>query len=161
MRGVDVFTDDGRVLHAYDVGPTGRLDELVVLWHHAPPISALLPSHSSSPRVPSGSAGSPMTDQVMEARLLIAMRPSPLRPLTLVRLPISWASNASPLSATLAAGHVPWTAELCSRTASVQWSACPPQRPGPSMDLTISRGCQMALHANFASTAWSRMMSLP
>jgi pimeloyl-ACP methyl ester carboxylesterase len=42
MREVDVFTDDGRVLHAYDVGPTGRLDELVVLWHHGTPISALL-----------------------------------------------------------------------------------------------------------------------
>jgi pimeloyl-ACP methyl ester carboxylesterase len=37
MREVDVFTDDGRVLHAYDVGPTGRLDELVVLWHHGTP----------------------------------------------------------------------------------------------------------------------------
>ena len=31
MREVDVPTADGRVLHAYDVGPTGRSDELVVL----------------------------------------------------------------------------------------------------------------------------------
>ena len=37
MREVDVRTDDGRVLHAYDVGPTGRSDELVVLWHHGTP----------------------------------------------------------------------------------------------------------------------------
>ena len=37
MREVDVGTDGGRVLHAYDVGPTGRSDELVVLWHHGTP----------------------------------------------------------------------------------------------------------------------------
>jgi pimeloyl-ACP methyl ester carboxylesterase len=37
MREVDVGTDDGRALHAYDVGPTGRSDELVVLWHHGTP----------------------------------------------------------------------------------------------------------------------------
>jgi pimeloyl-ACP methyl ester carboxylesterase/acyl dehydratase len=37
MREVDVRTDDGRVLHAYDVGPTGGSDELVVLWHHGTP----------------------------------------------------------------------------------------------------------------------------
>jgi pimeloyl-ACP methyl ester carboxylesterase len=37
MREVAVGTDDGRVLHAYDVGPTGRSDELVVLWHHGTP----------------------------------------------------------------------------------------------------------------------------
>ncbi len=37
MREVDVRTDDGRVLHAYDMGPTGRSDELVVLWHHGTP----------------------------------------------------------------------------------------------------------------------------
>jgi hypothetical protein len=37
MREVDVPTEDGRVLHAYDVGPTGRPDELPVLWHHGTP----------------------------------------------------------------------------------------------------------------------------
>jgi pimeloyl-ACP methyl ester carboxylesterase/acyl dehydratase len=37
MREVDVRTDDGRVLHAYDVGSTGRPDELVVCWHHGTP----------------------------------------------------------------------------------------------------------------------------
>jgi pimeloyl-ACP methyl ester carboxylesterase len=37
MREVDVGTDDGRALHAYYVGPTGRSDELVVLWHHGTP----------------------------------------------------------------------------------------------------------------------------
>jgi pimeloyl-ACP methyl ester carboxylesterase/acyl dehydratase len=37
MREVDVRTDDGRVLHAYDMGPTGRSDELVVMWHHGTP----------------------------------------------------------------------------------------------------------------------------
>ena len=37
MREVDVRSDDGRVLHAYDVGPTGRSDELAVLWHHGTP----------------------------------------------------------------------------------------------------------------------------
>jgi pimeloyl-ACP methyl ester carboxylesterase len=37
MREVDLATSDGRVLHAYDVGPTGRSDELVVLWHHGTP----------------------------------------------------------------------------------------------------------------------------
>ena len=37
MRELDLATDDGRVLHAYDVGPTGYSDELVVLWHHGTP----------------------------------------------------------------------------------------------------------------------------
>jgi pimeloyl-ACP methyl ester carboxylesterase len=37
MREIDILTADGRVLHAYDVGPTGRPDELVVLWHHGTP----------------------------------------------------------------------------------------------------------------------------
>ena len=37
MREVDVPTDGGRVLHTYDMGPTGRPDELVVLWHHGTP----------------------------------------------------------------------------------------------------------------------------
>jgi pimeloyl-ACP methyl ester carboxylesterase len=37
MREVDLATADGRLLHAYDVGPTGRSDELVVLWHHGTP----------------------------------------------------------------------------------------------------------------------------
>jgi pimeloyl-ACP methyl ester carboxylesterase/acyl-coenzyme A thioesterase PaaI-like protein len=37
MREVDVRTDDGRVLHAYDMGPTGHSDELVVLWNHGTP----------------------------------------------------------------------------------------------------------------------------
>ena len=37
MREVDVHTDGGRVLHTYDMGPTGRPDELVVLWHHGTP----------------------------------------------------------------------------------------------------------------------------
>lgn len=37
MRELDLATDDGRILHAYDVGPTGRADELVVLWHHGTP----------------------------------------------------------------------------------------------------------------------------
>src|SRR4029450_6057840 len=37
MREVDVPTDDGRVLHAYDVGPTGHTDELVVFWQHGTP----------------------------------------------------------------------------------------------------------------------------
>jgi pimeloyl-ACP methyl ester carboxylesterase len=37
MREVEVGVDDGRALHAYDVGPTGHPDELVVLWHHGTP----------------------------------------------------------------------------------------------------------------------------
>src|SRR5512133_844144 len=37
MLEVDVAAADGRVLHAYDVGPTGRSDELVVLWHGGTP----------------------------------------------------------------------------------------------------------------------------
>jgi pimeloyl-ACP methyl ester carboxylesterase len=37
MREVDVLTADGRVLHTYDVGPTERTDELVVLWQHGTP----------------------------------------------------------------------------------------------------------------------------
>jgi pimeloyl-ACP methyl ester carboxylesterase len=37
MREVDVLTADGRVLHTYDVGPTERSDELVVLWQHGTP----------------------------------------------------------------------------------------------------------------------------
>src|SRR4029453_7850754 len=34
---VEFAAADGRVLHAYDVGPTGRADELVVLWHGGTP----------------------------------------------------------------------------------------------------------------------------
>jgi len=37
MRDVDVLTADGRVLHTYDIGPTERTDELVVLWQHGTP----------------------------------------------------------------------------------------------------------------------------
>ena len=37
MREFDVEADDGRILHAYDVGPTERDDELVLLWHHGTP----------------------------------------------------------------------------------------------------------------------------
>jgi pimeloyl-ACP methyl ester carboxylesterase len=37
VREFDVEVDDGRILHAYDVGPTGREDELVLLWHHGTP----------------------------------------------------------------------------------------------------------------------------
>jgi pimeloyl-ACP methyl ester carboxylesterase len=37
MHEADVLTDDWRVLRAYDVGPTGRPDELAVLWHHGTP----------------------------------------------------------------------------------------------------------------------------
>jgi pimeloyl-ACP methyl ester carboxylesterase len=37
LREFDVEADDGRILHAYDVGPTGRSDELALLWHHGTP----------------------------------------------------------------------------------------------------------------------------
>lgn len=37
MQEFDVEGDDGRILHGYDVGPTGREDELVLLWHHGTP----------------------------------------------------------------------------------------------------------------------------
>jgi pimeloyl-ACP methyl ester carboxylesterase len=37
MFETDLTTTDGRTLHAYDVGPTGRPDELVVLWHGGTP----------------------------------------------------------------------------------------------------------------------------
>jgi pimeloyl-ACP methyl ester carboxylesterase len=37
IREVDVAASDDRVLHAYDVGPTSRSDELVVLWHGGTP----------------------------------------------------------------------------------------------------------------------------
>jgi pimeloyl-ACP methyl ester carboxylesterase len=37
MREFDVLTADRRVLHTYDVGPTERSDELVVLWQHGTP----------------------------------------------------------------------------------------------------------------------------
>lgn len=37
MLETDLTTTDGRTLHAYDVGPTGRSDELVVLWHGGTP----------------------------------------------------------------------------------------------------------------------------
>src|SRR5262245_5464006 len=37
MREVDLGTTDARLLHTYDVGPTGRSDELVVLWHGGTP----------------------------------------------------------------------------------------------------------------------------
>jgi pimeloyl-ACP methyl ester carboxylesterase len=37
LREVDILTADGRVLHTYDMGPTERTDELVVLWQHGTP----------------------------------------------------------------------------------------------------------------------------
>jgi pimeloyl-ACP methyl ester carboxylesterase len=37
MRELDVLTADGRVLHTYDLGPTERSDELVLLWQHGTP----------------------------------------------------------------------------------------------------------------------------
>jgi pimeloyl-ACP methyl ester carboxylesterase len=37
MLEIDVPAADGRVLHAYDVGPTGRSDELVLMWHGGTP----------------------------------------------------------------------------------------------------------------------------
>lgn len=37
MRELDLDSADGRVLHAYDLGATGRADELVVMWHHGTP----------------------------------------------------------------------------------------------------------------------------
>jgi pimeloyl-ACP methyl ester carboxylesterase len=37
MLETDLRTTEGRTLHAYDGGPTGRLDELVVLWHGGTP----------------------------------------------------------------------------------------------------------------------------
>jgi pimeloyl-ACP methyl ester carboxylesterase len=37
MIETDLTTTDGRTLHAYDVGPTGRPDELVLLWHGGTP----------------------------------------------------------------------------------------------------------------------------
>jgi pimeloyl-ACP methyl ester carboxylesterase len=37
VREIDLSTTDGRVLHAYDVGPTGSSDELVVFWHCGTP----------------------------------------------------------------------------------------------------------------------------
>ena len=52
MREIDVLTAEGRVLHAYDVGPTKGSDELVVLWLHgtpnigAPPEPLFEPAHS-------------------------------------------------------------------------------------------------------------------
>jgi pimeloyl-ACP methyl ester carboxylesterase len=33
----DLVIADGRVLHGYDLGPTGRADELVVMWHAGTP----------------------------------------------------------------------------------------------------------------------------
>jgi pimeloyl-ACP methyl ester carboxylesterase len=43
VREIDVLTDGGRVLHAYDVGPTGRSDELALLWLHGTPNTGTLP----------------------------------------------------------------------------------------------------------------------
>jgi pimeloyl-ACP methyl ester carboxylesterase len=37
VREFDVEGDDGRILHAYDVGPTRRQNELVLMWHHGTP----------------------------------------------------------------------------------------------------------------------------
>jgi pimeloyl-ACP methyl ester carboxylesterase len=37
MLEVDVSAGGGRVLHAYDVGPTGSADDLVLLWHGGTP----------------------------------------------------------------------------------------------------------------------------
>lgn len=54
MREVDVPTEDGRVLHAYDVGPTGRPDELPVLWHHGTPNIGAPPEPLFEPARPLG-----------------------------------------------------------------------------------------------------------
>ena len=37
MLEVDVLTADGRTLHAYNLGPTGSSDELVLMWHSGTP----------------------------------------------------------------------------------------------------------------------------
>jgi pimeloyl-ACP methyl ester carboxylesterase len=38
VRELDLVLPDGRTLHAYDTGPRdGRVDELVVVWHHGTP----------------------------------------------------------------------------------------------------------------------------
>jgi pimeloyl-ACP methyl ester carboxylesterase len=37
VQEFDVEGGDGRILHAYDVGPTTYEDELVLLWHHGTP----------------------------------------------------------------------------------------------------------------------------
>lgn len=37
MREFDLTLPGGRVLHAYDTGPTGSIDELVVAWHGGTP----------------------------------------------------------------------------------------------------------------------------
>jgi pimeloyl-ACP methyl ester carboxylesterase len=44
MHETDVLTAEGRVLHAYDVGPTERSDELVVLWLHGTPNTGAPPA---------------------------------------------------------------------------------------------------------------------
>ena len=100
MREVDVRTDDGRVLHAYDVGPTGRPDELVVCWHHGTPNTGAPPEPLSAMTVPAMEALAPIQPR--------ASRPLPLIP---ARLLINWASTASPSSATPVAGPVPWRVE--------------------------------------------------
>lgn len=114
MREVDVRTDDGRVLHAYDMGPTGRSDELVVFWERAA-------SNSGSGGAPvlgvPVSGGSATTVPATEGRVPIRPRRSRLRPLMLARLPINWASTVSLYSATPVVGHVPWPAEPCFPTA--------------------------------------------
>src|SRR5215203_838057 len=70
-------------------------------------IRARHPSHYSRPRDPLVFVGSAMTDPAMEAQLSTPARRWHLRPTMLVRLPISWASDASPFSGILAADHVP------------------------------------------------------
>lgn len=44
MLEVDVLTADRRTLHAYDLGPTGGSDELVLMWHGGTPNTGAPPA---------------------------------------------------------------------------------------------------------------------
>ena len=135
MREIDVLTADGRVLHAYDVGPTersGRAGRAVASRH---PQHRAPPEPLFEPLVPLVSAGSAMTDPVTEGRLPSRRDRREQQPLMRARLPIGWASAGSLSSATLAAGHAPWPAAPCFRTACLRLSASPRPRPGrPGLD---------------------------
>ena len=117
---------DGRLLHVYDAGPTGRDDELVVCWHHGTPNIGTPPEPLFAASVPSSaSGGSRSTGPAMAVRrhfqaVMSLLRPStPPRRLTRsasialrLSVPFCWRLSARPRVRRVAAERV-WVV-ICS-----------------------------------------------
>ncbi len=140
MRELDILTTDGRVLHAYDLGPTGRSDELVVLWHHgtpntgAPPEPLFEVARSLGIRWigydrPSYGGSTPHPGATVAAAAADARQIADQ--LGIDRFAVFGHSGGGPRA--LACGAL-------LRTACLRLSASPPPRPGRPRDSTTSRG---------------------